>query len=416
MKDAPESTERYIGIDVHKRYCVLAAVDAHKEVVLPPQRVSFSRWWEWIHKNLKPGDAVVLEATTNAWHVYDQVVPLVARAVVANPMKVRSLATARVKTDARAALHLAKLLAADMVPEIWVPPVPVRDLRALLTHRRRLIKMRTMTRNRLHSLIHRYSLVPPQGEIFAPKHRAWWEGLQLSLTETLPVRQDLAILDALEPLIGEVREELERLSTVQPWAQSVPYLLQLPGFGLIVSMTVLAAIGEIERFAHAKKLVGYAGLGASVHDSGQRHRTGRITKEGRKDLRFVLVEAARIAVRYHPYWKQQYARLERRMHNNKAIVAIARKLLVVVWHVLTECAVDRHADPEMVAFKLMMWSWELDELQRGGLSTRQFVRYQLMQLELGEELTHVHRGGRDRPIASVEEVLELKPELQPASA
>jgi len=415
MKGPVEATsERYIGIDVHKHYCVLAAVDAHKEVVLPPQRVSFSRWQEWIHKHLQPRDAVVLEATTNAWQVYDQVVPLVARAVVANPLKMRSLTAARVKTDARAALHLAKLLAADMIPEVWVPPVAVRELRALLTHRRRLLKMRTMTRNRLHSLIHRYSLEPPPGEIFSPKHRDWWAGLELSPTEGLRVRQDRVILDQLEPLLEEVRGELERLSTEEPWVEALPYLLQLPGFGLIVSLTVLAAVGDIRRFAQPKKLVGYAGFGVCVDESGQKRRRGGITKEGRKDLRFVMVEAARSAVRYHDYWKAEYERLQRRMHHNKAIVAIARKLLVVAWHVLTECAADRRAEADMVASKMMQWSWKLDDELRDGLSTRQFVRYQLLQLGLGAELTHIHRGGRDRPIASVEEVLELRPELQPA--
>jgi transposase len=412
MKEVSEaSMERFIGLDVHKHYAVACAVNARKEVLLGPVRVEFSRWPQWIAGNVQASDAVVLEATTNAWPLYDQLAPLAGR-VVAHAGKIAGIADARVKTDGRAALHLAKLLAADMIPAVWVPPVPVRELRALLAHRRRLVKMRRMTRNRLHSLIHRYSLVPPRGEIFSPKHRAWWEELELSPTERLRVRQDLALLDALAPQVQEVAAELQRLSTVAPWSQDVPYLLQLPGFGLIVVMTILAAIGDITRFPHPKQLVGYAGLGASVKDSGESNRRGRITKEGRRERRFILVEAARIAVLYHPYWKAQYARLERRLGTNKAIVAIARKLLVVVWHVLTERAADRQAEPEMVAFKLMVWSWELDDTQRGGLSTRQFVRYHLLQLQLGADLTHVHRGGRNRGIAPAEEVLELRPELR----
>jgi hypothetical protein len=95
------------------------------------------------------------------------------------------------------------------------------------------------------------------------------------------------------------------------------------------------------------------------------------------------------------------------MHPNKAIVAVARKLLVVVWHVLTEATADRHADQDMVAFKLMLWAWELGEEQRGGLTTPQFVRKGLMKLEMGEELTHIVRGGTKRPIATTEEVLAL---------
>ena len=98
----------------------------------------------------------------------------------------------------------------------------------------------------------------------------------------------------------------------------------------------------------------------------------------------------------------------------KAIVAIARKLLVVVWHVLTEQVADKHAEVKLFATKLMRWSWELTDAQRGGLTTRQFVRVQLMRLKLGETLTHFTYGGMPRRIALVEEVLALKPELRQA--
>src|SRR6516225_5945119 len=98
-------------------------------------------------------------------------------------------------------------------------------------------------------------------------------------------------------------------------------------------MTILAAIGEISRFPSPQKLVGYSGLGASVHASGQTHHTGPITKQGRRELRTVLVEAAWSAVEHHPFWKAEFARLVPALGKGKAIVAIARKLLVVVWHV-----------------------------------------------------------------------------------
>ena len=114
-------------------------------------------------------------------------------------------------------------------------------------------------------------------------------------------------------------------------------------------MTILSAIGEIERFPTAKKLVGYAGLGAKVHASGQTHRTGGITKQGRKELRWVLIEAAWTAVRYDQHWQEQFEQLAYRIGREKAIVAIARKLLVIIWHVLTAKAADRKAQPQQVA-------------------------------------------------------------------
>jgi hypothetical protein len=100
------------------------------------------------------------------------------------------------------------------------------------------------------------------------------------------------------------------------------------------------------------------------------------------------------------------------MDEHKAVVAIARRLLVAVWHVLTEQVADRHADEKMVATKLMRWSWELTAEQRGGLTTRQFIRYHLMRLQLGEDLTHFRYGNMPRRVASVEELLKVKPELR----
>jgi transposase len=390
---------------------MIGGIDAHKRIVLQPRKVELHRWREWAQANLHPTDAIVIEATTNAWVIYDLLITLVGRTVVVHPAKVKLIAEARVKTDKVDLLTLAQLLRADMLPEVWVPPSHVRDLRALLCHRRRLVSLQTTAKNRLQSVLDRLNLRPPDGELFARKQREWWKSLDLSNTQRLGVDQDLATLDQIIPQIEEVDGELRRLSTSEHWAEYLPYLVQLPGIGLLTAMTILSAIGDVTRFPSSKQLVGYAGLGAGVPDSGKSHRDKGITKQGRRDLRFVLVEAARVAVQAHPYWKREFARLAERIGEHKAVVAIARKLLIVVWHVLLAKSADRRADAEQVAFKLMVWSWKLSDEQRGGLTSRQFIRAQLMRLGLGDELTHITRGGTRRPLATIEEVLALRPEL-----
>src|SRR5215216_2785648 len=133
MTDPPlQAWTRYIAIDIHKHYLMIGGIDAHKRIVLPPRKVELHRWPDWAQANLHPTDAVVLEATTNAWAIYDQVVTLVGRVVVAHPAKVKLIAEARVKTDKVDVLTLAQLLRADMLPEVWVPPAHVRELRAAL--------------------------------------------------------------------------------------------------------------------------------------------------------------------------------------------------------------------------------------------------------------------------------------------
>jgi transposase len=408
----PSSYERYLAVDLHKHYVVIGGLNARQEIIMPTRRIDLSEWPAWAKKNLRKSDILVVEATTNAWDFYDQVTPLVGRVVVANAGKIAGLVKTRVKTDRIDVLKLAKLLVAGMIPEVWVPPVEVRELRALMAHRRQLIKNRTMLKNRLQSILHRHQLVPPQGELFGDKNIAWWKSLSVSPTEHLHIQHDLATLATLNPQVEEVETEILRLSTSPRWFQSATYLLQLPGFGVIIVMTLLAAIGDIGRFPEPKQLVGYSGLGASVHSSGETHRTGRITKEGRRDLRWALVEAAWIAVENHPHWKSEFERLSRHMDKNKAIVAIARKLLIAVWYVLTELVADKHAEPEMVATKLMRWSWDLTDEQRGGLSTRQFVRLGLMHLKLGENLTHLTYGNLPRRISSTDELLAARPDLR----
>lgn len=372
--------------------------------------MDIERYPQWAKENLTPRDCLVIEASTNTWDLYDATAVVAGKVVVAHPLAVKLIANARVKTDKQDVFRLARLLAGGLIPEVWVPPMPVRELRTLIADRRRLIKIRTMTRNHLHSLAHRHNLILPEGGAFADKNQDWWKNLSLSPVEKLRLQQDLAMLDFLEPEVKAIDAELARLSHTDPWQEVTPYLMQLPGFGLIVVMTILSAIGDIQRFPTSKHLVGYSGLGASLHESGETHFTGHITKQGRKELRFALVEAAWVAVSSHPYWREQYQKLSHRMAASKAIVAIARRLLVVVWHVLTERAADRRADPDMVAFKLMVWSWKLNDLQRGGLTSRQFVRYGLMRLKIGQEISRIKRLN-NRPIASVEEVLERLPEL-----
>ncbi len=154
--------------------------------------------------------------STDTWELVDLLTPLVASVTVANPFKVRLIATARVNADAADTLILAGKPAAGLVPEVWVPPPAVRELRALVAHRRRLITNRTHARNRLKGVLLRHNLLPPERGLFAPAQRTWWTELKLDTSERLRVRQDLSLLDSLEPLISEVEGELVRLSQEAP--------------------------------------------------------------------------------------------------------------------------------------------------------------------------------------------------------
>ena len=125
------------------------------------------------------------------------------------------------------------------------------------------------------------------------------------------------------------------------------------------------------------------------------------------------MEAAWVAVRSDPYWKAQFIRLKKRMHVNKAIVAIARRLLVSIWYILTRREPYHHFDEETIAYKMLIWSWAMDKKSRDGMTPQQFAKYGLLRLGIGQDLERIVRGGAPRRLAPTEEILALKPELVP---
>lgn len=390
---------RFVGLDVSKHSVMVAAVSSTQQIVIQPKKVEILRFELWARQHLLSTDLVVLEATTNAWYFYDLLKPLVASVTISNPNDNKIITQSKVKTDARDALHLAKLLAANFITPVWVPPQPVRDLRALINHHERLVRQRTRSFNRLHAILQTHNLFPPLGNPFAEKNRSWWEGLNLSTSQKLLVKQEMQVLSSIEPLITEVENEITQLSNRPNWASDCGFLIALPGIQVMTAMTILAAIGDIRRFATSKRLVGYSGLGASIYSSGDVCNTGSITKEGRKELRTALVEAARNAVAQEGHWQDEFKRLSSRLGKNKAIVAIARKMLVVIWHVLTKGEAEHQADQVKVARKMLNWAYKLRRSGRQGMRGKEFARRQLEKLGLEPSFGEFNYNGKPFSLA-----------------
>jgi len=288
MNPHPKSIQiqRYIGIDIHKHYLMNGGQNTRREWTLRPRKVQVSRFRGWAEKNFQPGDAVVIETTGSVWDIYDIVAPLVNRTLVVHARKVRQIAEARVRTDKEDIKRLITLLIADIVPEVWVPPQHVRELRSLISFRWRLNKQITMSKNRLHSVVQRFNLNPPEGGLLADKNKCWRERQTYSELTGFQGERDLEIVKTLEEQKAAIDQKLAELSNTEPWASDMVYMMQIPGFGLIFSMVVLSAIGDMSRFSHPKKLVGYAGLGAGVHASGEKYQEKSITNtEGTQSAR-----------------------------------------------------------------------------------------------------------------------------------
>ena len=383
--------QRWIGLDIHKAYFVAVGVNAEKRAIFGPHKIPNEQLEDWIAKHLLPTDAVVMEMTTNTYLFYDTLVPHVGSVIAVHPPHVLLVTGVKVKTDKKAALTLAQLHAAGLLTGVWIPPVEVRELRAVIAQRSKMVRLRTQAKNRLTSLLHRTHRERP-AQPFQPEQKAWWDSLPLTTIEKYIVASDLETLAFAGKQIDAIGEVLRQEAAKD---ERVPLLTQLPGIAMLTALTILAAIGPIERFEDAKHLVGYAGMGASVHDSGQMHATGHITKAGRRDLRGAMVNAANAAVRHHLYWKKVFERLEYRLGRSKAIVAIARRLLVAVWHILTNGVADRHADETSVAASMYKLAYEIkvNNLPK-GTSARAFTRQQLDRLGIGQTMDVLPWGGK----------------------
>jgi transposase len=228
---------------------------------------------------------------------------------------------------------LARLYASNFLPEVWMPDQHTLALRRQVTRRNQIVRQRARLKTMIQSILHAHLLPPcPHADLLGPKGRAWL------LAQSLPADEDDAVArhvrehDRLSEDLRVVERELARHSLSSP---NVTRLMTIPGIDMVVALGVLAAIGPIDRFATPNKLVAYLGLNPSVHQSGEgRPRHGRITKQGRTHARSMLVEAAWQAVRGPGPLRAFYERITRRRGNHVAAVAVARKLAVIVWHLL----------------------------------------------------------------------------------
>ena len=384
--------KRFIGLDLHKYYLVATAVDQDLNKVYGPKRVDLTELQDWMEKTLSSEDAVVLEMTGNTWQVYDELLPHVHSVMVVHPPHVALIVRAQVMTDKIAAFQLARLHAKGLLTGIWVPPQEVRDLRTLVAQREKMTAIKTQAKNRLQATLHRYHILPPEGKLFDADQHPWWLSLPVSKLELVRIQSDLDTLCFAQQQIAKVE------SCMSAWAvndERIALLFQLTGVGLVTAVTVLAAVGDITRFPDAEHLVGYSGLGARVHDSGLTSRSGGITKAGRRDLRAVLVEAAQICVLHDPRWKAELARLEPRLGRNKAIVAIARKMLVIIWHILSKHEAEKHLDLERLARKFYEFAYSVGKANWGGCqSAAAFIRRKMDEAGVGQNMisfTYSHK-------------------------
>lgn len=338
---------RTIGLDVHRHFAEIAILEGKEErqlrISTEPQALrEFAR-------SLRPDDQVVLEATANTWPIADLLVERAGKVVVSNPLRTRAIADAKIKTDKVDAKTLAQLLAADFIPEVWVPDPATRALRGRIARHRALVQQRTRLRNQIHAALIRSLVSCPYSDVFGVAGRRWLAEAALASHERAGVESALRLHDSFEAEIALLDRELSRMALADTDAQR---LCTIGGIGAVTALALVAVVGPIERFGRPAKLVSYLGLDPRVRQSGDRAaRIGHISRAGQAHARGLLVEAAHSAVRSPGPLAAFHARIADRRGPAIAAVAVARKLAVIIWHLLSDQSGYRFSSPTRLADK-----------------------------------------------------------------
>jgi len=242
---------------------------------------------------------------------------------------IRAACPRKQKTDKRDARHILKLLVEDRFPDVWQPPEENENLRQLLMHRCRMVRMRTRIKNQLDSMAKNEGLLSKR--VWCPMRRNQIEALPLAGWNVARRRDLIALLEEMNRRIEPLDEAVIKAAEQNPEAC---LLMTHPGVGPVVSLAYVLTIGNWERFPRGKQVGSYLGLIPVEESSSDKRRLGHISKQGNTTLRWLLVEAAATAQRYDPSWHRQYVRLSMTKHHGVAKVAIAHKLAVRLYWML----------------------------------------------------------------------------------
>jgi transposase len=329
----------YVGVDVHKKYSVLCALDETGRK-LREGRVegNAANGFAQFFAGLEGPSKAVVEASWNWGLVHDELEELeqVEEVVLAHPHKTRLIADAQIKTDRLDAYALGTLLRGNLVARAHVPRRETRARKNLLRQRLYWARLRTMLRNRMHVLLDRQrGLELPQcSDIFGVRGLGFLRRLELPEPDASLLGEQLALHDLIAQ---QMKAQEKRIATEFGSDAMHRHLLSVPGIGPTLAAVIASEVDAIERFRSAEKLCAYAGVVPTTHSSGGKVAHGRLLPYCNKWLRWALVEASWVAIGCSPYfgtlYKQHRARGKKA---NTAVLIVARRMCRIIWQLLHE--------------------------------------------------------------------------------
>ncbi|MDP3981133.1 MAG: IS110 family transposase [Chlamydiota bacterium] len=326
----------YVGLDIHKKYCISAVMDKEGKMIDRKKIESKPQALKQYFNALKEPCHVAMEACYNWGYFLDILEDVTDEISLAHPLKTRLIAEARIKTDDIDAKVLADLLRTNLLPLSYIPGNETRRVKNFLRYRSGLAALNTQVKNKIHALLDQHEF--PEKETLACLTDIFGKKGRALLTEISLPGQDTVILKSWMGFWEHIHQEILKADVwIRHHVKEDPissFLQTIPGIGAQFALLVRYEIDRIDRFKTAKKLVSYAGLAPSTYSSGGKTRHGGITKQGNKWLRWAFVEAAQKAPLTSPYFRQYYERIKERSGWDRARVATARKIAEAVFGVM----------------------------------------------------------------------------------
>ncbi len=273
-----------------------------------------------------------MEPSANFWiRIYDKLEDEGIDVKLSNPLRTKAIAEARIKTDRIDAKTLAYLLRGDLVAESYVPTRKNRERRALLRHRASLIRMRVEIKNRIHALLDKHELTYTYTDLFGKQGLEWLHSLQLPTPDQEILQSSLQVVETLNEQIQSLDIQIAKDATSEEKAK---LLMTMPGVDYYAAMVLLSEIGDVHRFSSDEKLVSWVGLAPQTHQSGETNWTGHITRKGSQTGPLDSRPMRTIRQTTRSRMREFYERIERKHGSQKAIVAVARKMLAIMYVML----------------------------------------------------------------------------------
>lgn len=337
------------GFDVHRKqitfdYMEMESGEVHRGKIRPANRESLREWLESFAEQFSEHEAAIaVEATTGWRYVVEELRRAGVEPHLAEPAETQSLQgrKKRAKTDRLDAGHLRDLMVIDRLPESWIPPDHIQEIRTLMRLRHSLIEERTTHKQRIHAQLF-HNGYPQQKNLDSTTGRAQLEEMELPAAARQVVDLSLAMIDHINEELEPVETELKAYARSQAGCQA---LMGHYGVGELTSVALLSELGDTRRFSSSKKAVRYAGFDITVHSSDDKRATGKLSRQGPPVLRWAAFEVAKRAWRKNSPDHEYYLQNKERIGSNRASLSIARKLIRRAHHTLRELGEEAISEP-----------------------------------------------------------------------